>query len=565
MSALTEVSRPVSSSIVIRAGGDRWRRKARLLYEYARREMRDAEDQRRQFYPDTWATHIQRTIPLTWRMAREMSTLYLRSPLREWKGATDTQRETIEQVYAEKKVNRKLRQAHEHLSVVQNATVWVWLTASGWKLINPPVHELWVTPGSVVGDDVEDVLEWRLRLPVVSDPTASTAPTAVALITPAIAIWESGPDGWAGTGIWREDGSNPFGRIPVVLLRGSDPGPGEFWAPVPEDMLDSQRAANHDATDLGTIARLQGYAQAVAKGLTAQQAREIEVGPQKTVGVPPDGDFTYASPAPSIEQYLSQSESYLKLTIACNGMNPATIMKSAGITALAKIIEIMDREVERRRAVDEFAAAENALYELVRLADNATSGGLGRLPVGVTVTVSYREPVQPADPTSQAQADSQNIDLGIESAATILADREAISVADAEERVRANREFTTSLMSSETPPADTTPADSATTDSATTDTPSPDAQPVAPAPAAPVADVAKTALNGAQVTALQGLLTELAAGRQPVASVREAILLSFPDFDEARVDRMLAPYATFVAPSSAPPAAPQPPQPAQVP
>lgn len=417
-----------STTVEIRAGGTRWRKTARLNHQYLRREMRDAEDERKRVYPKTWETQIQRTVPLLWRMVREIATLYLRAPARSFEGATSAELATIEAAYRAAKVNRRLRTAQEHLAATGNATVWVWLTSTGYRLLVPPIHDQWAFSGRIDGQEVDDVEEWRLRVPIVTDPFAAYAPTAMALITKTRAVWESGPKGFVGQGIWAKDGSNPFGRIPVVILRASDPAPGEFFAPCPEDLLDAQRAVNHDFTSMGDWARKQGYSQAVAKGLTQTQANEIEVGPESVVGIPADASFTFESPGPDLAGAGGQLDAFIKLVIACSGMSPATVMKSTGITALAKIVENIDREVERQRAKDEFECGEQDLYGLMAQASKIRSGGLAVLPENVVVRVKHREPVMPADPTNDAQAKKQRIDMAIDCAATIIAAEQAISV-----------------------------------------------------------------------------------------------------------------------------------------
>lgn len=429
---MATMSRLGSTTVSIRAGGDRWRRNSELLDQYLRREMQDAEKERKRVYPKTWDTQIQRTVPIIWRIARELATLYLRPPARKFVGASASETLAIEAAYRRLKVNRRLRTAQEQMSVVNNATVWVWLTSTGFKLICPPIHNQWVWSNQVVGQDVEDVAEWRIRMPVVTDPFATSASTAMALITPTKAIWETGPSGWAGKGIWAKDGTNPFGRIPVVIFRGSDPAPGEFLAPCPEDNLDLQRATNHDSTMLGDLARKQGYAQAVAEGLTQTQANEIEVGPESVVGVPTGGSYSYESPEPKLVEAGTVLDNFVKLSIACNGMSPATVMKSTGITALAKIVENIDREVERQRAKDEFETGEQPLYELIQLATKIRSGGLELLPRDIVVEVQHREPVTPADPANDAQAKTQRKAMHVESSASIIATEKAISLDDAQ-------------------------------------------------------------------------------------------------------------------------------------
>lgn len=539
-----------STNVTMRAGGATWRKNARLIYEYLRREMSDATEQRKLLYPKTWNSQVQRTVPLIWRMARELSTLYLRPPAREFEGASGDQVTAIIDTYDAAKVNRRLRTAQEHLSVLQNATVWVWLTSDGFRLLTPPIHDQWAWSKRVDAQEVDDVTEWRVRFPVSAGPTSLIAQTAVALITPERAIWESGPAGWEGKGIWEPDGRNPFGRIPVVYLRGCDPAPGEFFVPVPEDMLDAQRAVNHDFTDRGSIARKQGFAQGWIEGLTQAQANEIETGPESWAGLPTGGKMGFASPQSSLAEYGADTDSFVKLVIACSGMSPATVMKSTGITALAKIVENIDREVERQRAKDEFVAAEQRLYELIADATKIRSGGLSILPAKVRVKVKHREPIQPADPINDAQAKSLRVQLALDCAASIIAEERAIELDAAQEIAKRNMELSRELAPMSTP---TQPSSSETSDGT---------QPQSGAPPALEtgggADVQKAALNGAQVQAMGEILDAVARGQRPMATARAQLLASFP-LDEKAVDDMLAPLAGFqpattpTQPSSVPP------------
>lgn len=70
--------------------------------------------------------------------------------------------------------------------------------------------------------------------------------------------------------------------------------------------------------------------------------------------------------------------------------------------------------------------------------------------------------------------------------------------------------------------------------------------------------VQNTALNGAQVTALQGIITAVALGQLPIDTARNMILAAFPGISETLVDSMLTPLANFEPPT---PEAPEPPAP----
>lgn len=540
-----------STTVQIRAGGSAWRETAQRIYEYYRREMGDATVQRKRVYEKTWETQTQRTVPLIWRMVRERATLYLQPADRalftaEGKPVPDAVLGAFRAEYKRSKVDRRLRTSQEHLSALQNATLWVWLTSTGYRLLTPPIHDQWVTLGRIDGQEVEDVVAWRIRFPVISDPFATSVPTAMALITPTHAIWETGPKGWAGVGIWRKDGTNPFGRIPVVYFRGCDPAPGEFFVPVPDDSLDAQRAANADLTDVGAIARKQGYAQGYVKGLTQAQTSELETGPETLIGVG-DGELGYASPRADIAGYGQQLDSYLKLVIACSGMSPATVMKSTGITALAKIVENIDREVERQRDKDEFESGEQALYELIQLATEINNGGVAVLPKGAIVRVHHREPITPADPINDAQAKKMRIDMAVDCAASVIATEKAIPIEEAQKVAKENLRLQRELGA--LAPAIDDQAKPATA-----------AKVAAPTnPTAPTgAEVQKEALNGAQMDGVGNILDAVGEGRRDIETAFWQLKLALPTADDAVLRGMLDPYKTFVprqapAPATTPP------------
>lgn len=68
---------------------------------------------------------------------------------------------------------------------------------------------------------------------------------------------------------------------------------------------------------------------------------------------------------------------------------------------------------------------------------------------------------------------------------------------------------------------------------------------VAAPDAAPVADVAATALNGAQVQALADLAAQVAQGQLPLASARAIAVAAFPMVDAAVIDAVFGPLASF--------------------
>ena len=419
-----------------RAGGSRWRDNIRILYQYLRRDMRDAREQREMHYPRTHERHIQKTVPIIFRIARELATLYVRPPSREYVGSgiTPPVQERIDIIMRGAALDRRFRQAQEQLVALGQTTMWFWPVDAigGVRILLPPPHDQAVTLRDPTSSDERDVETWWLRLPVGQDDMTGITTYAVAEITAERAVWADGPADLKGRGIWSADGTNPIGRIPAIRLAGSDPSPGEFWCPVPEDLLDAQRGINHMLTDLALVARMQGHGQAVVKGLTSAAAAEMELGPESIIGLSDtDGDFRFVQANPDLAGYQGVLDHYLRAVISTNGLNPATVIKSTAITALGKQLEILDREVERKRQVVEFERAERSAYSIIRAWVNHLRGS-DVIPEAV-VAVTYRDHPMPADPLHSAQAIQMMISLGLTSTVRELAKQEGISLEAARE------------------------------------------------------------------------------------------------------------------------------------
>lgn len=538
-------------------GAKRWRDEQRALYQYLRRDMRRAREERERLYPQTHDSHVIRTVPFVWSLARELATAYVRRPSRLWYRETETARERIEdpgflrrieRLYRDARVDRTMRHAHRQLVALNNATIWVWPKpeTGAFDLVLIPPHDQRVIPRHPFSLDPRDVAVWRFRVAVPVQDAPNSYVWAVGQVTSEQAVWVSGP--LAGKGIWVDDGSNPFGEIPVVMLRGTDPGPGEWWGPSPRDILDAQDAINHDVTDVGHIARLQGYGQPVWKG-GGPKVAEQPLGPETAIAVPADGDFTFASASPELDAYLNQNDKYMNWSVAMNSLNPASFMKSPGITALAKQVELNDRESFREEHLEILQQAEQRLYDLARLCVNWQRETEVLPPAAVEV--QYHVASVPADPLHASQALTNDLANGQTSRYRARARLDGISLDEAKRRVDEDMAET---LEQNARMGLSTPAPTGGGESSTA-TPSEPAE-VTTTDGAPPAldaegDVQRAALNGAQVTALQGLVQSVADGLLPAGSARAVILASFP-VAPAVVDAMLAPLATFTPRPAAP-------------
>ena len=443
-----------------------WHAKSRLLYRYYVRDMADARKQRQLLYPDNHGSHIPRTVPFIARLARELGGIYLLPPSRTFTHTEPSKDAAIrrdgaefspEQVrftarlYEALRVNERLRTMHEIGIACGNSVLLVWPRPElrGAYLCNVPPHLNSVDMGAnVMSHDEKDVERWWMRLPVRLDKNSHRMVYATAVLTPAEAYWHDGP--LAGQGLFNADPkdiSNPLGEVPAIAFRRHTPALGSFMAEVCEDLLDSQRAINHDFTDAGQISRMQGFSQAVARGVGAEA--KIELGPDTVLKLSdPEASFGFERPDADLEGIDRAIKSYMRVVGAANGLNPGSLDKSTAVTALGKQHEVADRAVEQMRHKIEFQRVENRLYSLLRKWSNlarVTDPAMTpeeRIEAGpmprARVVVEHTDLPVPTDRLHDAQASGIFLSAGLTSRAEERAALRGTSVEEAQAWVDAH-------------------------------------------------------------------------------------------------------------------------------
>ena len=123
-----------------RAGGRRWRTVSKVLYQYYRRDMQDARDEQERMYPNNHDKHVQRTIPFVYRVARELASLYLKTPARRFLRKRDdgagnyaagdelpeATTDLVSRIYDGAQVTTALRHAQEVMIATGNQPILVW-------------------------------------------------------------------------------------------------------------------------------------------------------------------------------------------------------------------------------------------------------------------------------------------------------------------------------------------------------------------------------------------------------------------------------------------------------
>ena len=424
-----------------------WQQNVDALYNYLRRNNEDTLEQLKILFPRTWDQHTLRPIPFVWRVARELATLYRKRPSREFigEGVTPDLQRRIKSIYRAIDMDLKMRTLQEHLVAMNNACMFFFPVLKDdfqgvQPVIIPPHHaKFQMKKGQAMSLNMLDVEKVWLKLPVYTDATTGLINYGVAVITDKEAYWESTPDdSMVGQGLWFTDRSNPLGKIPCVYLRGTEPKPGEWTAPTDDDLLAAQRAISLGFTDLGQIGRMQGYMQGVMMNMSQQQAEGLELGPESIIGLMDDQDFKYVGGKPPLKENLENLVNYMNTMLAHLGLNPQTFLKTASVSAVAKQVDLIDREAERQRFVMMFEDAENKAYEFVRGWINLLRGNGQEIYPFAFVEVEYFEPSVPVDVLHTSQAERMQINDGTTTAAEILAKRSGISIAEAEIKVRNN-------------------------------------------------------------------------------------------------------------------------------
>jgi len=467
LSSITESLGSVpSDDPTFRAGGQYWREVSGAIYSRLRGSIVDTLQLLQESYGEGWTDYSPRPAGYVSWLGRQIATPYTSSPTVRYldpKTRAPLAAEVVEVITRyrkEARVEQALLAAHEEMCTCGNGTVWVTPVIrdqepedGGGQVLTVeckavPAYQQTVSMGlRPSSHDERDVETWSLQMPAPGGSVAFGV-FGVAEVTAKTATWKSAPGDLAGQAIWPlaegAAATNPIGEIPAVVLRWSDPRPGDFWAMAREELLWQARAIDKAFTDAGQIANMQGFGQWIGRCLSG--ASKIKFGPGVIADLGQDekASLTCEAPAPDQSGSLSALEGFLRVAIASQDGNPASLIRSTAITAMGKQLEIADRDNLRRRHLVELARAEQRIYNLKRKMLRAIKG-VDVLPAAVLV-VEYPSPVVPVDPLHEVQTDERLLALGQTNPYKIYARKERVTLEEAKRAVTENLEITTALL-----------------------------------------------------------------------------------------------------------------------
>lgn len=472
-----------------RAGGPHWRAVSGAIYARLRGSIVDTIQLLQDSYGEGWQDYAPRPAGYVSWMGRQHATAYAEPPTIRYLNPDSPTRDPhgdevvrlITSYRTEARIEEALEAAQEETVTCGNAVVWMMpvirrdpelgtevLTVEARAI---PAYQQTVAMGERPGSlDECDVAAWQVELPVPGG-TAAFGQFGLAEVTPTSAVWKSAPgEKLNGEPIWPRaqrpgvDGAdgvvsptNPLGEVPAVVLRWSVPRPGDFWSLSREELLWQARAIDKAYTDAGQIVNMQGFGQWKGRNLGAGGAK-IKFGPGviADLGTDPNASLENEAPKPDLAGGIASLEAYLRVAVASQDGNPASLIRSTAITAMGKQLEIADRDALRRRLLKLLARAEQRLYDLMRRWLRHLVG-VDVLPPAILV-IEYPPPVVPVDPLHEVQTNERLLALGQTNPYKLYARKERVSLEQARKDVDENIRLTKLILGQLPTPGTPAPA-----------------------------------------------------------------------------------------------------------
>ena len=173
-----------------------WRDNTEQLYKYLHRDMEDTTETLQELFPSTWEQRlpILRPVPFVWRVARTLSTLYQRSPSRRFLDLAPAVEQQVKNIYEALDVDNELLKLQENLVALNNAVLWVVPNRrGGLRLMIVPPHWHDFEMLDPLSNEIEDVKQVRVKLPVGRDGASGMILYGIAEVTSERAAWAEAP------------------------------------------------------------------------------------------------------------------------------------------------------------------------------------------------------------------------------------------------------------------------------------------------------------------------------------------------------------------------------------
>ena len=253
--------------------------------------------------------------------------------------------------------------------------------------------------------------------------------------------------GLAGQPLFK-DAINGYGMIPVVIWRARKPSRNRIFSPPDEALLSAQAGTDVSITDLFYGLRFNGHPQRVWVGGDAARLAEIATGPDSIAAIGEGETLTNETPTLNTNIVRDAIEWSLRLEAISRSL-PADIFSPSPARNLAALQEMrLDLRVRRERTLPHYIRALRRTWEVHKAVGNYWArAGAARVIYSpeLQLGVKLAEIPKTEDRWQAAQSNQVEISQGLTDAVSILADREGVSIEEAQRRVDVHRDTTSAL------------------------------------------------------------------------------------------------------------------------
>jgi hypothetical protein len=429
-----------------------WRQESRDLEALALGDFEPVRTAIKRLYPTT-ALPL-RAIPFVQRYVAELSGRYARPVVRRFRSSSEPANgwQRLQALYADSDVDAAFDRVERALLIQRSVLVLPMPTQTGRLRLE--VCAPWQVQAEYSDPALSgDPKEWdSCRISYPAQYAAGQVIYGEIYLSKTTATRTVGGQ---TVGIYRADKANPFGFLPLVLVRLGDAYRGRWHGPVNQAVLNLQIALSCQVADNEHIVRHAAFPQKVIENAEPQQQSEtISLGPDKVLSLIGTGT---QGPQPTLRVVQGQVpvtelatflDNQIRLYCAMLGLDPAPFLRvNTAVTASARLFSAQDRQELKDRIEPDLLRAER---DVARIAAQWLAQ-TEPMPSDIAVDVTYTEPVIAADPLHDAQAIELRAKLGVESPVEVIAKERGISYAAAQ------RVYTLNLQGIQPPPAPAPP------------------------------------------------------------------------------------------------------------
>lgn len=460
-------------------------------------------------------------------------------PMRTFGGTSEFVGQRWEQVYSALDVDGVLLES-EQAGVLSNSYILgVWPDEDGdvtvQRFLPHEVIEIDFGVNLFSTSDISKAKRVVLARALPQPGAIQVSPWVVRIELTRDEAWVVLPDG-TRRGIFDDDGGNPLGRVPLVGRRRATPVVSgtrvertATWIPcVSEDVLSVQIGMVIGVSQAVGIAEAQTHAKVIATGDDAEGGKRLPKtvidSPDNIIYIPGSVQVTQLQLNPPIEKLIRALETSMYYLSQMRYLRPEAYAASI-VTGSARRADAEGFHASQRRQERACAKVEQELATLIGMVYDLTQKTALKLGE-VDLHVEYRHVRSLENVLQEEQARSLRLANYMTDYVREIAREERLTEGQAKELLERRMAEARERLEAARPGTEQPGLDKLTPEAAT-------------AVAAGDATVQDTALNGAQVAALQGVVQSVADSMLAPEAAKVIIARAFPAFSEADVARMV--------------------------